>query len=652
MKTFGKGSLKNWSVLGKGLAMGKNVLLRGTRMDANIPRVWKEKIAPSFDAKKQTDLSKLDVESTDLLMKTKGIGAYLGWTSPAFAQEMLRTPVKSFFNAAISSNPWIGLDQSVERKTKHEEQLKWEQEMQKNIWTEKDWDEYGQDLHAKFNGIEVKLGDETSHAAGTLQGEKFKIDGSLNIAQTLLKEAQLKNSPKADIDVLQKNVDSLDIKKEEIDAKISKKTEEREQVLREKELFDKKNKNRMTVKDGKINVNGKEFDWLKYKTENKKIIQGLDDVEKAIQEEKYKKNPNQKKLNDLERKKADFELQRQAMPDIKESVVIGGAGLNEKEQKAEVDSLKEKVNKNIADYMAKVEDANKSITRYRKFTSQTNKAIQTLVNKAESELATEDSQELQMMYDKAIMNHDEIMAAAIMKKLSKNFDMNDLMERYGYNEKAGMNKQEKEAFVKKLKGEGKTDAEIQRRIMEERGYKDFIRERYMEPLGLSEQAAFATGSMLSGIHKANNEVFGMETIGIADDGSYYQRDRLTQQEMATVHIGKQDKETLLRKGTRHIWGGKNFFTGEWELNESGAAFLIENVGKVIKETANDGRLAANTAKLLAQTMDTFEKIIPTVEKTLQPRLKKMARGLKEFARTAKAGQDLSAQMKELNKFLK
>ncbi|MCK5459950.1 hypothetical protein KAI52_02460, partial [Candidatus Parcubacteria bacterium] len=207
-----------------------------------------------------------------------------------------------------------------------------------------------------------------------------------------------------------------------------------------------------------------------------------------------------------------------------------------------------------------------------------------------SKLYSDSSDELVLMHQNAIAQGKEARAAAIMKRLAKNLDTNEILGAYGYNSKIGLT----EAQYNNLKAQGKTA-----QIEQNKGLHDFMRDIMRDKLGMKERSVYALESEIGGLAKMNNEASFMDAVGIKN-GKYVQNESAKQQEMAAVHIGKQDAETLARRGTRFAFGGEGT-DGKFRVHESGLALMLNKHEIISKEIERERLNPWNALKLTEET---------------------------------------------------
>ncbi|MCK4745189.1 hypothetical protein KAS41_03950, partial [Candidatus Parcubacteria bacterium] len=193
-----------------------------------------------------------------------------------------------------------------------------------------------------------------------------------------------------------------------------------------------------------------------------------------------------------------------------------------------------------------------------------------------SKLYSDNSEELILMHQNAIAESKEARASAIMKRLAKNLDTNEILGAYGYNSKIGLT----EGQYNDLKSQGKT-AEIEQK----KGLHDFMRNIMRDKLGMNAQSVLALESEIGGLAKMNNEATFMEAVGIKN-GKYVQNESAKQQEMAAVHIGKQDAESIARRGTRFVYGGEDI-DGNFRVHETGLNLMLSKWNTIDKEIDRD-----------------------------------------------------------------
>ncbi|MFH0854016.1 MAG: hypothetical protein V1891_00785 [bacterium] len=189
-------------------------------------------------------------------------------------------------------------------------------------------------------------------------------------------------------------------------------------------------------------------------------------------------------------------------------------------------------------------------------------------NKAEHDLATDDNEELVDIYRNSLNEGKRNLAAAIMKKLAKNKDTNEILRAFGYNVALGLTRDE----LKKLTPE---------EIKGNKGLHDFLRDTLIDQAGMDEQDVFALESELAEIHKATNQAAYSHAVTIKG-GKFIQNTKREQSEGATADLSKQDPETLARKETRFAFGGEGV-DGKFRMHTAGLNWFMGNYGAFEKQ---------------------------------------------------------------------
>lgn len=296
------------------------------------------------------------------------------------------------------------------------------------------------------------------------------------------------------------------------------------------------------------------------------------------------------KINEYKQRKQDGKIEIVANKEAKEK------------RMGEID---EEIAKHQKVYQAASDKQAKLVT----YNPEAQKARRAAQGEAEKNLLSDDSAELIAMFKNALINGERDIACAILKRLAKNVDTNEILEAYGYNTKSGLSKEE----LEKLRKEGNLKA-----IEQNKGYHAFLRDTLVKQLGMGEQLVYALEAELGGIHKgtANQEAYS-ELVKI-ENGKYRQATMQEQAEAAYVDLNKQDMETVARKGSRFAFGGEDI-NGDFRVHACGLNFILSKFELLGKEIER-GRL--NPWNALKLTEGTNMAILRAAAKTLSEEQRK------------------------------
>lgn len=306
-----------------------------------------------------------------------------------------------------------------------------------------------------------------------------------------------------------------------------------------------------------------------------------------------------------------------------------------------------KVNDQIKEQQNVIEKANENIAKYSVFNVEAQKDRRAKQREEGSKLNSDNSDELIEIFRNAVARDERDRASAVMIKLAQNVDTNEILEAYGYNTNIGLTEEEKNG----LEREGKFE-EIERR----RGLHDFMRDIMKDKLEMDEQLVYSLESELGGIHKMTNQTLYSDAVSVKN-GEYKQNDSATQQMMADIHLNKQDKETVIRRAPRFVYGGERISDGKFIVSESGLDFITANYASMNKEIKERGRFNPMNAMKLAEdeNMKILRRATKRVSKANRGDYEAMLDNLEEYADTLrKAGSadyDVKDRMKNLGKII-
>jgi hypothetical protein len=231
-------------------------------------------------------------------------------------------------------------------------------------------------------------------------------------------------------------------------------------------------------------------------------------------------------------------------------------------------------------------------------------------------------EELIQQYEMAMQNGKHATMEAVLLQLSKNNDLNEILQHYGYNSSIGLSEKE----ISKMREDGVSEDEIKSK----RGFHDFMRDSMRDKAGRSENSVFELQSDMAQILKHQNAGAFAEAVDV-EGGQYVQRDSRDQQALASVHINKQDKEKTVRNATRFAIGGENA-NGNFIPHAAGLDFIKTNHESFSKEIKLN-RLSPMLAKKLSETesMKILERTADTMDEGEARQFKSMLSNLKTYA---------------------
>ncbi len=364
--------------------------------------------------------------------------------------------------------------------------------------------------------------------------------------------------------------------------------------------------------------------------------------QKAFNEELKNKSKNEKERNNADKqiKKASEKL-RFLENKLNKAITTSKSGKSFTSE--DVKARKKEIEEQIKFQKAKIRDYEERINLLKQ--EQSEFLIDNYEARAEErrrrreekhKLDISNSQEAVATFLAAVHSKDYDEAAAVVERLAETGDTNDLLEALNYNTKLGLTKKEIQKLQEKLKNGELSKEEFEEIIKEERGFHDFIRDYFVEKMGMNEQSAYELEADLGGIHKMTNQLIYSDAVSKGVDGKFRQNDNMTQQKLADAHLSKQDPERVARSFSRHAWGGENVH-GEFEFAPHGINQILGNYKSIEKQIDLERFPSMNAIKFtekkaIKQLEDAAELLSKEERKEFMQFLEK----LKRYARIKKA----------------
>jgi len=233
------------------------------------------------------------------------------------------------------------------------------------------------------------------------------------------------------------------------------------------------------------------------------------------------------------------------------------------------------------------------------------KRRRTAENEERSKITSKNEDELIAQFGNAISHNNKSLTGALAKAITEVGGGNALLKKYGYQATAGLTEDE---------AKGKSDKEI----MDKRGLNDFMRDIFEKKLGLDKQSTLALQSDLGGIGEAIGHDYLIKTVGVDDQGRFYQNNEKDRNRVKTEEKIKREPEGVIRKNNRLEYGAEDIHTGDFNWSDSGLATFISNIDMVNKEI--DGKRFNRSA---AQAITQDDSMAKLMQKLQQLNIKKI-----------------------------
>ena len=217
-------------------------------------------------------------------------------------------------------------------------------------------------------------------------------------------------------------------------------------------------------------------------------------------------------------------------------------------------------------------------------------------------IETEDETELISLFEQALAKGRANLAAGLAKKIAKSGGFNTMLSKFGYQSSVGFNAKEKADYVREHGQES---------YNKDRGFMDFMRDTFVQKLGMNEQSMLALENDLGGIGEANSHAYLRKTVGI-ENGKFIQNDRNVAMANENSETAKLESENEVRKKNRLEYGAEDLYTGKFKWSDNGLIKFISRLDIIAKEIGGN-RFNNNAAAKITMSEDAMDKLGSTLE---------------------------------------
>jgi len=266
---------------------------------------------------------------------------------------------------------------------------------------------------------------------------------------------------------------------------------------------------------------------------------------------------------------------------------------------------KEDVPKIKDSFLKLAENKAKKAASYTVMDYQGRKARRAAENEEASKITSTNEDELTAQFEVALAQNNSSLAGALARKIAQVGGFNSLLNKFGYQASAGLNRDETEALIKAGKKE---------EVMEQRGFNDFMRDIFEKRLGMDEQSTLTLQSDIGGIGEGINHEYLIKTVGVDETGKFYQTNNNSRTMNINIEKSKMEREGVIRKGNRLNYGSEDKTTGKYKWTASGLTEFVNN-WKLIGKEIDGARFNRSTAAKVVEpeAIATLERVMKKAE---------------------------------------